>query len=95
VVGLGHRSTFLDKYGLRQKGSTSSTRLDMAGRGTAPRGIGRMREDEAASNGILTRQRCRKTRPLFVLQEQKESGAARSTPDRFVRENADNPIQLG
>ena len=22
VVGLGHRSTFLDKYGLRQKGST-------------------------------------------------------------------------
>jgi hypothetical protein len=83
VVGLGHRSTFLDKYGLRQKGSTSG----MAGRGTAsPRGIGRMREDEEASNGILTRQRCRKTRPQFVLQEQKESGAARSTPDRFVRE---------
>ena len=25
VVGLGHRSTFLDKYGLRQKGSTSGT----------------------------------------------------------------------
>jgi hypothetical protein len=31
VVGLGHRSTFLDKYGLRQKGSTSGTRPDMAG----------------------------------------------------------------
>ena len=25
MVGLGHRSTFLDKYGLRQKGSTSGT----------------------------------------------------------------------
>jgi hypothetical protein len=31
VVGLGHRSTFLDKYGLRQKGSTSGTRPDMTG----------------------------------------------------------------
>jgi hypothetical protein len=31
VVGLGHRSTFLDRYGLRQKGSTSGTRPDMAG----------------------------------------------------------------
>jgi hypothetical protein len=30
VVGLGHRSTFLDKYGLRQKGSRSGTRPDMA-----------------------------------------------------------------
>src|SRR5215208_99208 len=29
VIGLGHRSTFLDKYGLRQKGSTSGTRPDM------------------------------------------------------------------
>ena len=35
VVGLGHRSTFLDKYGLRKKGSTSGTRPDMAGRETA------------------------------------------------------------
>src|SRR3954467_4042192 len=35
MVGLGHRSTFLDKYGLRQKGSTSGTRPDMAGRETA------------------------------------------------------------
>ena len=26
VVGLGHRSTFLDKYGLRQKGSTFDIR---------------------------------------------------------------------
>jgi hypothetical protein len=26
MVGLGHCSTFLDKYGLRQKGSTSGTR---------------------------------------------------------------------
>jgi hypothetical protein len=25
MVSLGHRSTFLDKYGLRQKGSTSGT----------------------------------------------------------------------
>ncbi len=25
MIGLGHRSTFLDKYGLRQKGSTSGT----------------------------------------------------------------------
>lgn len=31
VVGLGHRSTFLDKYELRQKGSTSGTRSDIAG----------------------------------------------------------------
>jgi hypothetical protein len=31
VIGLGHRSTFLDKCGLRQKGSTSGTRPDMAG----------------------------------------------------------------
>jgi hypothetical protein len=31
VVGLGHRSTFSDKYGLRQKGSTSCMRADMAG----------------------------------------------------------------
>jgi hypothetical protein len=31
VVGLGHRSTFLDKYGLRQIGSTSGTRPDIAG----------------------------------------------------------------
>lgn len=31
VIGLGHRSTFLDKYGLRQKGSRSGTRLEMAG----------------------------------------------------------------
>jgi hypothetical protein len=30
VVGLGHRSTFLDEYRLRQKGSTSGTRPDMA-----------------------------------------------------------------
>jgi hypothetical protein len=88
VVGLGHRSTFLDKYGLRQKGSTSGTRPDMAGRETAnPRGIGRMGErTKQRGNGILTRQRCRKTRPLFVLQEQKESGAARSNPiDLFAK----------
>jgi hypothetical protein len=45
VVGLGHRSTFLDKYGLRQKGSTSCTRLDMAGRGQSARD---QREHEAA-----------------------------------------------
>ena len=31
VVGLGHRSTFLDKYGLRQKGSTYGARPDVAG----------------------------------------------------------------
>jgi hypothetical protein len=31
VVGLGHRSTFLDEYGLRQKGSRFGTRPDMAG----------------------------------------------------------------
>ena len=31
MVGLGHRSTFLDKYGLRQKGSTSGARPDVAG----------------------------------------------------------------
>jgi hypothetical protein len=75
VVGLGHRSTFLDKYGLRQKGSTSGTRLDMAELGPViPGGMG----EKKGGNGILTRQGCRKTRPLFVLQEQKESGAARS-----------------
>jgi hypothetical protein len=31
MVGLGHRSTFLDKCRLRQKGSTSGTRPDVAG----------------------------------------------------------------
>ena len=31
MIGLGHRSTFLDKCGLRQKGSMSGTRPDMAG----------------------------------------------------------------
>jgi len=30
VVGVGHRSTFLDRYRLRQKGSTSGTRPAMA-----------------------------------------------------------------
>jgi hypothetical protein len=37
-------------------------------------GIGWMEaRSKRRGNGILTRQRCRKTRPLFVLQEQKES----------------------
>ena len=31
MIGLGHRSTFLYRCGLRQKGSTSGTRPDMAG----------------------------------------------------------------
>jgi hypothetical protein len=69
MVGLGHRSTFSDKYGLRQKGSTSGTRPDMAGSGTGK--SARDRSDgertKRRGNGILTRQRCRKTRPLFVL----------------------------
>lgn len=54
VVGLSHRSTFSDKYGLRQKGSRSGARRRMGG-STKWRG-----------NRILTEQRCRKTRPLFV-----------------------------
>jgi hypothetical protein len=40
VVGLGHRSTFLDKYGLRQKGSTFDIR-----RAT---GRGGMRDNKSA-----------------------------------------------
>jgi hypothetical protein len=33
VIGLGHRSTSLDKCGLRQKGSTFGTRPDVADEG--------------------------------------------------------------
>jgi hypothetical protein len=31
VIGLGHRGTFLDKCGLRQKGSRFAAQPDMAG----------------------------------------------------------------
>ena len=75
MIGLSHGNTFLDTYGLRQKGS-------MRGWSPAnPREVGRLILHDAvgaggASNGILRRRRCRKTHPLFVPGEQKESCAA-------------------
>src|SRR3954451_16210807 len=52
VVGLGHRSTFLDKYGLRQKGSTSGTRPDMAGTRDSKSARDRPDRREDESSGV-------------------------------------------
>ena len=45
VVGLGHRSTFLDKYGLRQKGSTFDIRRAIGRGGMRDNKYARHRSD--------------------------------------------------
>jgi len=76
MIGLGHGSTFLDKYGLRRKGSIAPLVTGKSARDRPVDNCMTRSGAGGASNGILRRRRCRKTHPLFVPQEQKESCAA-------------------
>jgi hypothetical protein len=89
VIGLGHGSTFLDRYKSQQKGSITKKRKtgkgQCLGRAALRPAVARFYgEVGRGSNSILSGQRGEKTCPLFVLSEQKESQASAICPLRSL-----------
>jgi hypothetical protein len=75
VIGLGHGSTFLDRYYLRKKGSMTVIKM-MAGKAGSVLAAKLAVARNTRSNSILSRRQSWKVRPLFVPREQKESRSA-------------------
>jgi hypothetical protein len=102
VVGLGHRSTFLDEYGLRQKGSSDGSLTVSYEGGRAEKRAPCSFQENKRSLNVQQRGRCRMASlhlgmrrsvkgsqaPLVSLQQMRREHA---TPRRL--ESDDDPVQ--